>query len=102
MTTPTLNERAAKCMGWEYDGYCAVDPSDPTTRKWHSPESNLEDAARFRERAVKMCGWESFIDELARVIEPGVKPEEVSIFQWLSATPKQLCEAACRCLESIQ
>lgn len=94
----TLNERAAKCMGWQYltpfgfpEGECREDSG-----KCRRPQSCLDDAALVEAEAIKRHGWDAYRNSLDGITEP------IDFRSMILATAAQRTEAAARTMENHQ
>ena len=108
----TLNQRAAKYMGWKWTPN-APDESLDFYGRVMIPTGVLDDAALVRDRAIEVCGFLPYLEHLHAIVR-GIPGEPCAAYFILHhqltcegvahslflATPAQITEAAVRCLEA--
>lgn len=102
MTQPTLNERAAKCMGWTFhSGSDNASEVRMMGGQWfYDPSRSLDSATVVRDRAIDVCGWNAYHLALYDLVMNGRRGDFNQMAHWMClATAAQITEAACRTME---
>lgn len=96
----TLNEQAAKCMGWDW--YEDLDICCDGSGQRRNPVSCLDDASIVEAETIRRHGWDACRDSLDGITEPVADPNEIDFRSMILATAAQRTEAAARTMENHQ